>query len=495
MTKSLLLILALWLTACGTQIESPTVLRSYQQPATSQEVIDFVETAVMSSDKLYHTVIGHSDGGTPLVAVHASDPYEYPDDKLHVLIFAQQHGNEQSGKEAALLLIRDLAKGKYNHWFEKLELWIVPQLNPDGSDVNERRNAGGIDLNRDHIVQLAPETRAIHSLFREFNAHVTVDIHEYYPFRESWAEFGGYKKFDVQVGIPTNPNISQEIREFALMKALPHIKKHLNDKGFSFHNYIVGPAPNLGRTRHSTVDFDDGRQSFAIQNTLSFIYEGINGQDGYIENLERRTMGQYEGLVALLDFLYINAGESRSMVEKARENLRDATPGEKVAIRMEHFPDGSTLKLPLASATTGQDTLVVVENYHPVVQANLEVSRPSAYLIPANDHQLMEFLELHKLEFETNPDLTGKTITRYFIESIEHSIDEELPNRLPLVTTQTNDGREITGEYVLVPTAQLHSNFLVSLFEPQSMLGLAQRPGFEHLLKEGEVFGILRVDE
>ncbi|TVQ86021.1 MAG: hypothetical protein EA393_12860 [Bacteroidetes bacterium] len=494
MIRSLILILLLWLTACISPFESPTVLRNFEQPASSEEVIEFVERAVVKSDKLYHNVIGHSEGGTPLVAVHASDPYEYPGERLRVLIFAQQHGNEQSGKEAALLLIRDLAKEKYNHWFENLELWIVPQLNPDGSDVNERRNAGGIDLNRDHIVQLAPETRALHNLFREFKAHVTVDIHEYYPFRESWAEFGGYKNFDVQVGVPTNINIDENIRNFALNQALPHIEKHLNEKGFSFHNYLVGPAPNLGRTRHSTVDFDDGRQSFAIQNTLSFIYEGINGQDGYVENLERRTMGQYQGLVALLDFLHARAGETREIVVKAQEQLRTSRSGEKVAIRMEHFPDGTTLMLPLTSATTGKDTLVMVENYHPLVKSNLDISRPSAYLIPAGDQKLREFLKLHQLEYETQPDLTGKTVTQFFIESIATSIDEELPNRLPQLATQTLDGKEITEEYVLVPTAQLHSNFIVSLFEPQSMLGLAQRPGYEHLLQEGEVFRILRVE-
>ncbi|MFN2396083.1 MAG: M14 family zinc carboxypeptidase, partial [Bacteroidales bacterium] len=434
------------------------------------------------------------EGGTQLVAVHAADPYEYPDDKLHVLIFAQQHGNEQSGKEAALLLIRDLAEGKYNHWYENLEIWIVPQLNPDGSDVNERRNAGGIDLNRDHIVQLAPETRAIHELFREFNAHVTVDIHEYYPYSESWSEFGGYKNFDLQVGIPTNINVDSNIRSFALNNVLPHIEQHLNEQGFSFHNYLVGPAPSLGRLRHSTVDFDDGRQSFAIRNTLSFIYEGINGEDRYVENLARRTTGQYEGLVALLEFLHARAGETREIIVNAQEKLKTAQPGDKVAVRMEHFPDGNALKLPLSSATTGQDTLVLVENYHPLVQSNLDVSRPSAYLVPAGDHHLMEFLELHQLEYETTPDLTDKTVTQYYVASIEASMDEELPNRFPQVTTQTFDGKELTEEFVLVPTAQLHSNFMVSLFEPQSMLGLAQRPGYEYLLQEGEVFGILRVE-
>ncbi|MFW5707970.1 MAG: M14 family zinc carboxypeptidase [Bacteroidota bacterium] len=489
---------SLWvllLSACDLEIESPTVLKDFKTPASSAEVIRFSNRAVSHSNVLTLEPIGTSETGIPLVAVKAaSNISQDTEQKLKVLIFAQQHGNEQSGKEAALLLISDLAKGKHEHWLENMEIWIVPQLNPDGSDVNQRRNAGGIDLNRDHIVQLAPETRAIQELFRREMHHVTVDIHEYQPFRESWEEFGAYKTFDVQVGVPTNPNVSTSIRDFALDTALAAIESHLNQQGFSFHNYLVGPVPTEGRTRHSTVDFDDGRQSFAIRNTLSFIYEGINGPDGFAENLERRTWGQYEALQALLELLHTRAPETIALVETERDELRHAQPGEPVAIRMEHFPGEQPLLLSLTSSRTGNDTLVVVEEYHPVVKPLVFAQRPKAYLVPKNDTTLLNFLELHQVEYREDFPQKQLRFISYKIDSISNSVDEELTNRYPVVSKQEREFENPAAEYFYVPTAQLHANFLVSLFEPQSMLGLAQRPGYEYLLQEGADFPILRAE-
>ncbi len=322
-----------------------------------------------------------------------------PNNLLKVLIFAQQQGNEQSGKEAALLLISDFARKKHPELLSSMELWIVPQVNPWGSDTNKRHNAAGLDLNRDHILLYSPEVQALHALFGRELPHVTVDMHEYQPFRESWEMFGGYKTFDVQVGAATNLNVNQSIRDFSLWRAMPAIEIHLNQNGFSFNNYIVGPPPAQGRTRHSTVDIDDGRHSFAIQGTISFIYEGINGKDGYVENLERRTFGQYEALLALLNYLAENSQEAREISEMSRQQLLSDKTGEKVAIRMEHFPGDAPLLLPLKSSKTGADTLVVVENYHPVVKAAYEVSRPVAYLAPVSDTQLVQLIDRHKINY------------------------------------------------------------------------------------------------
>ena len=54
--------------------------------------------------------IGTSGEGRSLVALHFSgDQDAGPSEKLKVLIYAQQHGNEPSGKEAAIALARDIA--------------------------------------------------------------------------------------------------------------------------------------------------------------------------------------------------------------------------------------------------------------------------------------------------------------------------------------------------------------------------------------------------
>jgi hypothetical protein len=494
MRQAYLLLLTIILSACNQPQESPTVLRNFTYPATSDEVREFCKKTARSSRYLRYEVFGKTDAGNDLVLIRATSKQKEVKPKLRVLVFAQQHGNEISGKEALLILIRDIANGSLAHLTEHMELWIIPQINPDGGDRNERRNANGIDLNRDHVILQASETRALHDLFHRINPHVTVDIHEYQPFRTSWEEFGGFKNFDVQVGIPTNLNVSEEIRSFAHDRILPEIEKHLDRKGFSFHNYIVGPVPTEGRTRHSTVDIDDGRQSFAILNTLSLIYEGINGRDGFIESLERRTYGQYEAILAFLRFLHENADQTITLVENARQKLRSSIPGESVAIRMEHFHGGSSLSLPLTSSRTGNDTLVIVNNYHPVVSSTLNVKRPTGYLVPADDTLLVKLLEAHRVEFKKDFSTQNFRVKEYYVNRIMMSEDEELENRFPEVTINERIAGGLHADHLFIPINQLHSNFLVSLFEPQSMLGLAQRNGFEYLLKENEVFPVLRVE-
>jgi len=491
--RKYLLFIPLFILSCASRIESPAVLKSFSELTTADEVVEFAKAAAEKSQALSYEIFGKTSQGRDLVLIRSRT--NGTNERLKVLVFAQQHGNEPSGKEACLLLIRDLANGLHREWLKDMEIVIIPQLNPDGGNLDQRRNGQGIDLNRDHVVLQAPETWALHNLFKDFMPHVTIDIHEYYPFSRSWEEFGGFKNFDVQVGLPTNINVAQEIRNFGLNKALPFVEASLKEKGYSFHNYIVGPAPNLGRTRHSTVDIDDGRQSFAILGTLSFIFEGINGRADVLDNIEHRAYGQHEALKALLNFAHQNANEIKAIVDDARTNLRSSESGEVVAIRLEHFPSGTPLTLPLISSTTGNDTVVIVENYHPIVKSTLNTTKPKAYLIPTKDTLLVNFLNLHQVKYENFEVQDAKVISRYFVESIAISEDEELENRLPTVIKQKIVKEELNDLYLWVTTGQLHSNFLVTLFEPQSMLGLAQRIGYEYLLQERDFFPILRVEE
>ncbi len=490
--RQLLLLFSILLISCSQPLKSPPVENNFSKLTSPDEILEFVQKASEKSTSLDFEVFGTSVEGRDLIVVKSKSPKK--SNLLRVLIFAQQHGNEQSGKEACLLLIQDLANRKVTPFGDNIELWIIPQMNPDGGILDQRRNANGVDLNRDHVTLTQQENKALHNLFHQFMPHVTVDIHEYYPYQESWAEFGGFKNFDVQVGIPTNLNVSAELKAYGLDKVLPAIESHLYDRGFSFQNYIVGPAPNLGRTRHSTVDIDDGRQSFAILNTLSIIYEGLNGKDSSIDNLEFRAKGQYEAIKGLLNFLKNNSQEVINLVESARNDIVTKVSGDSVAIRMEHFSDGNPLEVTLLSSKTGRDTMVTIENYHPVVKSTLQVARPKAYLVPESDSLLVSFLASHSVAFKEYESNTEDVIVSYQIESISISVDEELENRLPHVSNKHIPNDMLVGSYLLVQTNQLHSNFLVTLLEPQSMLGLAQRAGFEYLLKENEPFPILRIE-
>jgi murein peptide amidase A len=77
--------------------------------------------------------LGRSQDGRPVVALRAGDPRG-----PRVLVVGCIHGTECSG----IALARALA-----HVHRRVDLWIVPNLNPDGYARGTRQNGRGVDLN------------------------------------------------------------------------------------------------------------------------------------------------------------------------------------------------------------------------------------------------------------------------------------------------------------------------------------------------------------
>ena len=77
--------------------------------------------------------LGRSEDGRPIVAVRAGKPRG-----MRVLVFGCIHGTECAGIAVARALERVSTH---------LDLWIVPNLNPDGYARGSRQNARGVDLN------------------------------------------------------------------------------------------------------------------------------------------------------------------------------------------------------------------------------------------------------------------------------------------------------------------------------------------------------------
>ena len=77
--------------------------------------------------------LGRSEGGRPIVAVRAGDP-----GGTRVLVVGCIHGTECAGIAVARALERVNAH---------VDLWIVPNLNPDGYARGTRQDGRGVDLN------------------------------------------------------------------------------------------------------------------------------------------------------------------------------------------------------------------------------------------------------------------------------------------------------------------------------------------------------------
>ena len=473
---------------------TPLQKADYKKITSHAELSQFIQDADEKSDLIKSEVIAKSVEGRELFAVYFSkDGFGKDESKIKVLIFAQQHGNEQSGKEGALLLINELLKPESQYLFDKIDFVLVPQMNPDGAEKNQRRNGNSMDLNRNHLILTEPETIGLHKLFNKYLFEVTMDVHEYAPYGETYKNYGYRHNDDEEIGTATNINISDDIRTLQKKVYLPFIKKYLNDRNFTSFEYSPGGPPEIDYIRHSTFDINDGRQSLGIQNTFSFIQEGLNGKDVFLDNIKHRAEGQMTGMIGLLEFAYNHKDEIKNLVKDGRKNLVENKVSEQVAIQLDHFADGSKLELPLLSYYTNNDTVISVNDYRPVVKSIYDVKRPKGYLIPKSLTEIVDWANRHELVYSDYKKSTNDKIEQYFISGID-SMDFERDIIVnPIVEVKTINPDLLENDYIFIPVNQLRNNVIVIALEPKSELGLVTYKQFEHLLMKGENFPIIRV--
>ncbi|WP_337873072.1 M14 family zinc carboxypeptidase [Ignavibacterium sp.] len=488
-------ILIALLFACSLFAQQTPLQKSNFTKLTSQsELTEFIKEVDSNSDLIKAEILTKSVEGRELFVVYFSKgEFGADENKIKVLIFAQQHGNEQSGKEGALLLINELLKSENQYLFDKIDFVLVPQMNPDGSDKNQRRNGNGMDLNRNHLILTEPETKALHKLFDKYLFEVTMDVHEYWPFGEEWKKLGFRRNFDVTVGAITNINISEKIRNLSYQKYLPFIFNFIQSKGYTAFHYLPGGPVGIDYLRYSTFDINDGRQSFGVQNTLSFIQEGMNGENYSTDNIEKRATSQMIGMLGLIKFSYDNKDEIKKIVAEERRKLIKNKIDDEIAIQLDHFSSGSKLELKLLSYYSGKDTIVTVDDFRSIVKATYSVKRPEAYLIPKQLTELKQWMDNHNLFYSDAKLENCDKVEEYFIDSI-NTVDFERDTIVnPYVSVNDVTDKINLSEYYFLPVNQIKNNMIVIALEPKSMLGLVTYKQFEHLLKKGEKYPILRI--
>ncbi len=100
-----------------------------------------------------------------------------------VLVWARQHGDEPDCTAGLMMTLHallhpDFAECGLAPILEKLRLCVMPMVNPDGVSRFTRRNAQGIDINRDAQAQATPEGRALLGVRTSFDPEVCFNLHD-----------------------------------------------------------------------------------------------------------------------------------------------------------------------------------------------------------------------------------------------------------------------------------------------------------------------------
>jgi hypothetical protein len=100
---------------------------------------------------------------------------------FRVMLWSQMHGDEPTATAAIFDIFeyfqRHAEDPSVRRMTNALTLYFVPMLNPDGAERFQRRNAQGIDINRDALRLQTPEGRLLKELRARFNPKLGFNLH------------------------------------------------------------------------------------------------------------------------------------------------------------------------------------------------------------------------------------------------------------------------------------------------------------------------------
>lgn len=136
--------------------------------------------------------IGKSVKGRDLWVMKISDNPASDEVEPEFKYISSMHGDEITGRELTIRLIDDLLENygkdpRITALIDSTEIYIMPSMNPDGSELRQRANANYIDLNRNFPEAVRndpnnqdgrqPETKAVMSFQARRNFSLSANFH------------------------------------------------------------------------------------------------------------------------------------------------------------------------------------------------------------------------------------------------------------------------------------------------------------------------------
>jgi hypothetical protein len=223
----------------------------YLETPRYDETIAYCRRLDAASDWVSFQSFGKSPQGRdlPLVIVD-KDGYFTPESarkagKAVVLIQSGIHAGEIDGKDASLMLIRDMVITKQlSALLDSVTVLFIPIFNVDGhekfgpynrmnqngpKEMGFRATAQNLNLNRDFLKADAPEMRAWLALFNRWLPDFLVDNH---------VTDGADHQYVLTYGIETNGNVAEPLRRWTAEKLAPTLEAQMAAEDMPIMRYF-----------------------------------------------------------------------------------------------------------------------------------------------------------------------------------------------------------------------------------------------------------------
>ncbi len=440
-----------------------------------------------ASDLIRIEQFGVSPEQRPIYAVIASkDGATFDPKKPVLLVQAGIHPGEIDGKDAGMMLLRDIAFYGKDGLLDRVNLILIPILSVDGhersgpySRPNQRgpriqgwRNtATNQNLNRDYMKLDQPEMQAVRALVNKYRPDLYVDVH---------VTDGIDYQYDVTYGY--NGEDGAWSRSPGSARWLDEAFKPTMNAALEREGHIPGELVFAIDDRDPKKGLSDGGLGERFSNGWGSAAHvpTILIENHSLKPHEQRVLGTYVFIEEALKLLAAKGDGLRAAIEKDRA-LRPAEIPANFVSDEKPFTTRAFKGILFErydSAASGRSELRWLGKPDPVLwqmpfygsRPTLQLKRPKAYWVPGYRSDLIARLKLHGVEMETltAPKTVAAEMLRLEDPKVAKGTNEaHVPITVTKVTPERREWTYPAGS-VRISTDQPLGDVVVLLLEPQS---------------------------
>ncbi len=492
---------------------------NFEKTSTYGDVMNFINAIKTKSPNIQVTNIGKSTLGKEIPLVILSRPsISTPEQakasgKPVVYVQANIHAGEVEGKEAVMMLMRDILLGSKSNLLDNQIILIVPIYNSDGNDkmakglrptqenspleTGERENGQGLDLNRDGIKMEAPETQGlIQNVITVWDPQMSVDLHTtngtWHAYSLTWAPSYLY------AGEPGTYHYTNDV-------ILPFITKKAKDQyGLFFgpygdYNTREGwPLKNFYTYNHHPRYIVN---QFGLRNRMAILSEAFSHERFY-----QRIYSTYAFTFEILDYCNKHAKEIVKINHDAElaaiKNVVDNAGKIKKGVRFKMVPTANKLNgfrtYDYTSFTRADGSKTLVKNGNVVTYDNVtyygefkdtvQSTLPRGYIIPAAQSVIAEQLIKQGVKvdkMEKDETFSGEI---FMVDKFDRAPRKFEGHNMASAEGRFEPATKMVhpGDYK-VDMAQPLANLIFYMLEPQSDDGLLTWNFFDAYLDQNGV--------
>ncbi|GIU14160.1 peptidase M14 [Shewanella sp. c952] len=481
------------LAAPDSEWATPFELHGLKTSPNYDETFAWLDKLISQTDMLKKVSIGKSPQGRDIWMIVASKegaedaPTLLKNNKPSVLVQAGIHSGEIDGKDAGMMLLRDIVIGDKAALLDNANLLFVPIFSVDAHErsteynrVNQRgpvnmgwrTTANNLNLNRDYAKADTLEMQHMLRAINIWQPDLYIDVH---------VTDGIDYQYDVTFGYNLAQGLSPASYKWLENSYRPAIESALVEEG-----HVPGPLV-------FAIDNTDISKGMSLWNASPRFSNGYGDarhlptiliENHSLKPFKQRVLGTYVMLEATLKTIGEQTTKLKSAIQQDKYRY---SPRLTLTWKREQQAKGWDFKgigySMEQSVISGNE--IVRWNGEPKLYPNLpviggtkadiKVNRPTAYYVPPQWTEVIERLSVHGIRMTTISKPSSQKLQQYqFTEAKFGSADYEGHQRVKAkVSSQTIEATLPTGT-VRIDTEQPLGDLAILLLEPQSPDSLFQ---------------------